>query len=59
MRECVRASTLPMRVRACSAVAAFNSDGSVNLSNCGALKLTESVDIHGSRVVLEGGFCAA
>jgi hypothetical protein len=37
------------------AVPVFNSDGSVNLSNCGALQVTDSVDIHGSAVVIECG----
>ena len=37
------------------AVPVFNSDGSVNLSNCGALQVTDSVDIHGSTVVIECG----
>ena len=37
------------------AVPVFNSDGSVNLNSCGALKVTDSVDIHGSTVVIECG----
>ena len=37
------------------AVSVFNSDGSVNLNSCGALKVTDSVDIHGSTVVIECG----
>ena len=37
------------------AVPVFNSDGSVNLTSCGALKVTDSVDIHGSTVVIECG----